>query len=187
MNRYLNLSLEDIIEIIDGVTYVEEWRDIKNFEGVFKVSSFGRIKCVSIKCERGNYGKLGIFKQTLTRKKYLAISFRHQTQLIHRIVAKAFIENPFNKQTINHIDTIKINNFYKNLEWNTNLENLHHAIENKLHRKNHKRNDIIVYDLDKIISLKKTTGISNRQIAKEYKVTHSTISNLIEKRKNNII
>ena len=44
MEYYKNLSLRDISEIIDGVLYVEEWRDIKGYEGYYQVSNFGRIK-----------------------------------------------------------------------------------------------------------------------------------------------
>lgn len=46
---------------------------------------------------------------------------------IHRCVGWAFIPNPDNKPFINHMDGVKTNNHYTNLEWVTNQENIDHA------------------------------------------------------------
>ena len=63
------------------------------------------------------------------RKGYLKIILEQhtsnsKTMFIHRAVALAYIPNPNNHNTINHIDEIKTNNHVSNLEWMSNAENV---------------------------------------------------------------
>ena len=63
------------------------------------------------------------------RKGYLKIVLECNTSnaknmSIHRAVALAYIPNPNNHDTINHIDEIKTNNHVSNLEWMSNADNV---------------------------------------------------------------
>lgn len=66
---------------------------------------------------------------------YLAITLskcdRKKTLYIHRLVAQAFIPNPYNKKVVNHKDRNKHNNRVDNLEWTSSSENTRHYYKNK--------------------------------------------------------
>ena len=64
---------------------------------------------------------------------------------VHRLVGQAFIPNPENKPTIDHIDRDKTNNNVENLRWATigeNAQNKGYYANNKLNIKNISYDDI---------------------------------------------
>lgn len=136
-----NLELADYSDLD-----AEEWRDIQGFEGVYQVSNLGRVKRVSRVdtytrsdthkvCERRVADK--ILKPAVTQDYYevnLVRGDSSQYRRVHRIVAEAFIPNPFNLPQINHIDGNKENNEVSNLEWCTSRENVAHASQTGLRK-----------------------------------------------------
>ena len=118
----------------------ELWLPINGYEGLYSISSLGRVKSfdrVLITRGGGTYVKKGrILKGAFTTKGYmfvtLAVNKRNKIHSIHRMVAAAFIENPQKLPQVNHKDGVKTNNKADNLEWCDNNYNQRHAIENGL-------------------------------------------------------
>lgn len=109
----------------------EEWRDVPNFEG-YQVSSLGRVRGIDRLCgNRPGVTKGKILKPFRNKRGYLEVNLYNNSKstakIIHRLVAKAFISNDFNKPQVNHIDGNKLNNEVSNLEWMSNSENQLHA------------------------------------------------------------
>jgi hypothetical protein len=115
----------------------EIWRDIKDYEGIYQVSSLGKIKRLSILNDNG-YRKAILqekeLKLFLGNTGYLMVNLykdkKPHKKLVHRIVAETFIDNVNKVKYVNHIDSNKLNNKVNNLEWVSNIENnLHRFLE----------------------------------------------------------
>ena len=129
------------------MTDIEIWRtavyDGEIYEGLYKVSNFGRI--LSLNYNRT--GKPDLMNQFENKDGYLVVQLsknkEKKTYLIHRLVAFTFLENPENLPEVNHKDENKKNNFVflnedgsinkekSNLEWKTHRGNCNHGTRNE--------------------------------------------------------
>lgn len=96
-------------------------KQVKGFEN-YQIDHFGNVS-----------NKDGLLMLPyITDSGYLRIEIDNKHRYIHKLVAENYIDNPFNKPQINHINCDKLDNYYLNLEWVTNSENMLHAVANKL-------------------------------------------------------
>lgn len=106
----------------------EIWKDIKDFERLYQVSNFGRVRSLKFGKERVLKNGMGSMDGSGYYKIDLCKNGKIYHKRIHRLVAAAFIDNPNNFDCINHINGIKTDNRVENLEWITCKENNIHAI-----------------------------------------------------------
>ena len=103
---------------------MEQWKAVVGFEGLYEVSDLGRVKSLGNNKTR----KEKILKQQKHRGGYLFVILykdgKAKHSKVHRLVAKAFIPNPNNLETVNHRDEVKTNNAASNLEWMTQGDNV---------------------------------------------------------------
>ena len=103
----------------------ERWVDIDGFDGMYEVSSMGRVRSNMLHKEAGHImrpGDVGRYYQVGLRK-----DGRYYHMLVHRLVAQAFIPNPDNLPGVNHINEDGHDNRVENLEWCTRKGNINHG------------------------------------------------------------
>ena len=119
---------------------MEEWRDIKGFEGKYMVSNLGRVKSLKRTVwnkGRGYYITVSekILKTFDNGYGYLQVALskdgKDKEYYVHRLVATAFLENPMGYTEVNHIDEDKTNNCVDNLEFCSRSYNINHGARNK--------------------------------------------------------
>lgn len=116
----------------------EIWKDIPGYEGLYEVSSLGRIRSLYTGKfrvpVRSGHGYTAV---------ELSLNGKKQRHYVHRLVALAFIApSSQGKNQINHKNCNKADNRAANLEWVTHQENMAHAYDNgKIDFRRKKRRD----------------------------------------------
>jgi hypothetical protein len=145
----------------------EVWKEVDFHKGYY-VSNYGKV-----------INRQGKFLKHTLNKGYPQISICGKSYRIHTLVAKAFVPNIQNKETVNHIDGNKQNNYFLNLEWLTSRENHIHATQIGLIAK-HERHNKAKLNKAKVISIRQQLllGSTCQNIANQFGVTKSTISRI---------
>lgn len=166
----------------------EIWKDIKDYEGYYQVSSLGRIKSldriISVPPSINNpLGQQFINERIMKIKtcpphKYFTVILSKgnhvKAKRVGRLVAEAFILNPENKPQVNHINGIKTDDRVENLEWSTQSENIRHAYKTGLAHgpKGEKQGSSKLNEKQvRVIKHCLKLGMKNREIAKYFPCT----------------
>lgn len=157
----------------------EIWKDVPGYEGLYKVSNWGRVKSMFYHAKKGKGFNLKenpkILTPSIDSYGYFIVSLTNglskKTLTIHKIVAKVFIPNPNKLQNVNHKDENKQNNCVDNLEWctveynnryGTKAKRTSQSLKKKVCQYDREMNLIKIYD--GAIDAEKETGISRSSI-----------------------
>ena len=120
---------------------LEEWKDVKGFEGLYQVSNMGNFKSLD-RVTQHNDGRVRrikgkVIEGSLSYRGYIQVTMSKNgvitSSSLHRLVAKTFLgEPPTSKHVVNHIDGNPTNNSINNLEWVTQKVNAQHAVSTGL-------------------------------------------------------
>lgn len=173
---------------------MEIWKKIKLLNNQYEVSNYGNVRSVTNVITRSNGRKHTVVSKVLkpatNKNGYLRVGVcvnkKLKTYSIHRLVALEFIENPLNKEEVNHINGNKKDNRCENLEWVTRKENIEHCLLNKLQTpfKGEEVGTSILKEWQVREIRKKfiPRKYSRARLAKEYNVTEATIKDILYKR-----
>jgi hypothetical protein len=113
------------IELLNKLLELTVWLPIKDYPN-YEVSICGQVRNVTTKriLKPGIRGN-GYYFVVLCNKNSI------KSHSIHRLVAKAFIPNIFNKEFVDHINNQKLDNTVSNLRWCTNQQNQFNSLLSK--------------------------------------------------------
>lgn len=106
-----------------GITTMmnEVWRDVAGYEELYKVSNLEHVSSLDRIDSNERYLKGKKLKPRKNGRGYLYVNLcrngKEKATIIHRLVGKTFIPNPYSYPEINHKNEIKTDNRVKNLEW----------------------------------------------------------------------
>lgn len=152
----------------------ELWASISDFEGLYEISSLGKVKRVAP-------GRKTFVGKVLTPLRHsdgyqvvmLTKEGTHHTRYVHRLVATAFLPHTANRSEVNHIDGDKTNPALANLEWVTESEQRAHAWRIGLQKA-----PKLTPDKVRTIRAELATGARGIDLAAQFGVARSTISNI---------
>lgn len=106
----------------------EIWKPVVGYEGLYEVSSYGRVRSLDRYDSKNHFCKGRILRLQTAGRGYLSVDLSSNGKtkrfLVHRLVAEAFIPNPYNLPEVNHLDEDKTNNRVDNLEFCNHKYNL---------------------------------------------------------------
>lgn len=144
-----------------NIKNIERWRPVEGFE-TYLVSNKGRIM----------NGKTGKILHPYNHNGYCRVdlfkSGKKTHKKVHRLVGSAFVPNPDNLETINHIDEVKTNNRAENLEWLSAADNLRYSRCKPVEMYDIYRGDLIC-TFESITACSKLMGFNSRTISKACK------------------
>lgn len=160
----------------------EKMLPIEGYEGLYSVTSLGRVwSCPRVDSFGRDQGGFFLSLRRLGKDRgHLCVALskdgKYKYLQVHRLVALAFLPNPENRSTVNHIDGNQSNNDVSNLEWATHQENQDHAWRTGLCRKTKPK--LTQEDAD-AIRAEREAGLSYQKIAKKYSVDPKCIWQIV--------
>lgn len=164
---------------------MEEWKWIEGFEGIYAVSSQGRLRSYQQSRKRPHVPHF--LQPRFNNRGYLTLTLykngRHYARKVHRLVAAAFVPTSNPLLHINHIDAVKTNNGSANLEWVTAEHNYRLALAlGLMKRKPHTlRNSQGHLTKEALIDMRALfrQGLTRKEIAIALKLPVSTVQHAL--------
>ena len=160
---------------------MKQWKPVKGYEGHYEISNYGDIRSLKNQIPKElskRYNADGYCHYSLR------INGKSKEFMAHRLVIKHFSDSK-EKETVNHIDGDKKNNYIENLEWADRGEQMIHAYKNGL-----KKSKVGFDSYNAIMTEKEVLEIRSlyiprskefgmRALARKYKVSDATIDRIV--------
>ena len=174
----------------EPIAGAEEWRPVVGFEGLYSVSSLGRVRSEARVVIRNDGRKLSLKTRILRAVKqdhhhggHLQVNLSREcigrSIKVHRLVIEAFVGPPGDDMECRHLDGDPTNNRVSNLQWGTHAENMgdtvHHGTSGRGSRS--PRTKLTEADIVAIRGMHKA-GASRRTIAERFGIREDHVGNI---------
>lgn len=170
---------------------IEEWRDIRGYEGMYQISNFGNFRSISRMIKAGHGSRPIVGKRLIPSRNvagyHYANLFKDGKQLrigIHQLVMREFVGDVPSGMEVNHKDGDKSNNRLTNLEYLTHVENMLHKA-NVLGK--HERGELNAkaklteWAVKKIRQMRQARSHTQKEIAIMFGVSRATVQRIEKK------
>lgn len=148
---------------------MEQWKDVVGYEGLYQVSSHGRVKTLL-----GRFPTKEILKQTLSGGYPTVGLYKNKKRtngFVYRLVARAFLGPVPEGMQIAHLDGNKLNSNASNFQYVSPLENMRHKILHGTQTAKLKKSEVIAIKQNKF-------RLKIRELAEKYNVSTRTICSI---------
>lgn len=161
----------------------EIWKDVVGYEGVYSVSSLGRVR----RDVRGGAAVPGrILRASPLRRGHLIVSLYGgsgpKKPYVHRLVACAFLgPPPSSRHEVAHNDGNPSNNHASNLRWATHADNMSDMIAHGTSTRGSRQRMAKLTDADvRAIRMRYAAGgVTQKDLAREFGVMRQTVSKVV--------
>lgn len=166
-------------------------KDIPGYEGLYQAGEDGKIYSVERWVSHSKSGRQFVPGAqrvlSLHETGYLVVRLScngvARTHRVHRLIAKAFIENPSCEVFVNHKNGVKTDNAVTNLEWCSPKENTNHAISTGLFSVSGVSNPSAKLSKSDILNMAELveSGEKLKDIAIAFGVNRNTVSKALDR------
>lgn len=162
----------------------EIWKDIVDDrleDWKYEVSNFGRVRLKSTgKLKATQDNGFGYRKCAFSLPGHVTVN-----RYIHRLVAKAFLENPRNLPQVGHKDHNKENNCVCNLYWTSQSQNTRDGVrDGRINANKRGKTNQLTTDQVREIAFKRYKNMGVNDIAISMGLPRTTVSSVINGRSN---
>lgn len=165
----------------------EIWRAIKNYKGLYEISSYGRVKSLKRKTKTNIIKKDMILKINKRHTGYVQAKLCKNSKIynpvVGRLVAEAFLDKPDYACVANHKDCVRHNNTVSNLEWITQSQNTRYAYLMGNKSQKGEKNNMAKLTLKKVKEIrefkKKNDHLSQQKIADHFSLKRENVKDII--------
>ena len=155
------------------LTEQEIWKSMSEFDNEYEVSNLGRFRSVDrVIIRKGSQARIKgiIIKGQQDAYGYVTMTIKKKQVKAHRLVAKYFVENPLNKNQVNHKNGIKNDNRAVNLEWCSHEENMKHLyltmpFEHKNSKQKRMEREDLIRKLTQFVESKTIEDVKNSWVS----------------------